>query len=1111
MRQALLCLAILALFTMGLTAAPVASIKGYVRDSSGAVVPNAAVELRNTATNIAQQTKSDDSGFYQFLQLNPGKYEVSTEAPGFRKSNVRGIDVLVDQIVSLDIKLDVGQVSETVEVSGAQTALVETERISTGTNLDPKMVTNLPTANRRFNDLAILTPGVTFSASGTQAGGFAAAGSRAQSTNWMIDGVNALDPQVNGPLNSFRIADAVQELSVMTSAWSAEFGRQSGAQVNVVTKSGTNQFHGTAFWFIRNDALNAADFFTNKVGGTKNILRRNQYGLTFGGPIIRDKTFFFYSWEALQQKNPLPTTGTVPTQAQRDAIRDPIAREIVKFFPLPTLPNAAAGSLNYVGNLDQSANDNTHLVRIDHTLTSKDRLSGRYIWFGGDTLAAVTLPNNGTKNTPGSQTLAVSDVHTFSPTFFAELRAGYSRNKTDFKPQDWGLNAADVLKGVPGVVDATKDPLNSGLPRVQIAGYALLGGATNLPQGRITNSYELFANFTKQSPFGWTRHTMKFGYAGRREETRRFLNGNSRGQLVFAGWDQFAGVCSTCGNQSLLQRSQIRTGDTLGHWYRYPHAFYLQDDIKVKPNFTLKFGLRYELPEVSVEKNDRATNFIDGVGPVLVGTNKLLDLDPTKRGRDAFIYRDAGFTLSRSGTQPDRNNFGPVVGFAYTPKFAQSIFGDGKTVIRGGFRVGFDEVFNNVPVNQTLNAPWVLTTEQRAGATQPSAGFGWNVAFDQNVPLVARTTQAPGAPAVGLVAFNGYDPNAPTSYAYNWNFSVQREITRTASVEVSYIGTAGHKLGIFIDANEPNVIVRDPGRRGDQAPNEQVYPFPQWGSLRGAYATFQGNSSFHGLVISGKIRAASMLTMNSSYTWGHAIDNSSAFFGSDDDAGVPVTRNRLDLERANSGNDQRHRFINLFVFDVPYGKGRRFGTNLNPVMNQVLGGWSLSAITNLTTGHPFTVFANTAVDFSGFNQLIDRPDAGQGTLKINRGNPDAFFDPAWFGKTPGAFCPGSTTLLASAGCAPVGRVGTLGRNAFYGPGLINVDMTVSKSFPIRERVRLEYRADFFNVMNHTNFALVGANRSMNNGQFGQLGSTSELNGGNTGGPRVIQMTLRVVF
>ena len=452
---------------------------------------------------------------------------------------------------------------------------------------------------------------------------------------------------------------------------------------------------------------------------------------------------------------------------------------------------------------------------------------------------------------------------------------------------------------MPGIVDAAVNPVDSGLPRVGISGYVSLGGANNNPSGRITNTYELFSNATKVAPLGWIRHTVKFGYSGRREETRRFLDGASRGSVTFADFDHFAGTCATCNGQSLLLTSTIRTGDTLGHWYRYAHAFYVLDDIKVKPNLTLNIGLRYELPSVATEKRLKGTNFVPGIGAMLDGTNQILDIDPTKTGSSSFVYRTSSYALPAAGVNPDNNNFAPMFGFAYSPKFGSGWLNDQKTVIRGGFRVSYDDMFNNVPVNQTLSPPFSITTTQRAGQTQPSAGYAWGQAFNQSVPLV------------GLISFNGIDPNARTSYAYNWNFGVAREISRTASIDVSYIGATGHKLGIYLDANEPSVIVRNQGLRGSQAPNEQVFPFPQWSSA--AVASFVGNSSFHALVVSGKVRLNNLLTMNSSYTWGHGIDNSSSLFGSENDFGQPDDGRNLRAERGASANDQRHRFINAFA------------------------------------------------------------------------------------------------------------------------------------------------------------------------------------------------------
>jgi hypothetical protein len=314
--------------------------------------------LSNEQTGVPQKTATDSVGLYQFLDLNPGRYTVSVAVQGFRTTEVKGLVVLVDQIVSLDLKLQLGDVSQSVEVS-SNVELLQTESPATGTNITSVLTAGLPLANRQFTDLAVLTPGASFAAPGAQAGAFAVAGTRSQSTNWQIDGVNAIDPNVNGPTNSYRIADAIQELSVATSAYSAQFGRASGGQVSVVTKSGTNAFHGGVFEFLRNDAIDADSFFTNALNGVKPVLRYNQFGGTLGGPIKRNKTFFFYSFERLDEINPTAVSAVVPTFAQRASIKDPIAANLVQFYPLPTVTTAAAGSTNFVGNVPNLTKDNT--------------------------------------------------------------------------------------------------------------------------------------------------------------------------------------------------------------------------------------------------------------------------------------------------------------------------------------------------------------------------------------------------------------------------------------------------------------------------------------------------------------------------------------------------------------------------------------------------------------------------------------------------------------------------------------------------------------------------------------------------------------------------------
>jgi hypothetical protein len=410
-------------------------------------------------------------------------------------------------------------------------------------------------------------------------------------------------------------------------------------------------------------------------------------------------------------------------------------------------------------------------------------------------------------------------------------------------------------------------------------------------------------------------------------------------------------------------------------------------------------------------------------------------------------------------------------------------------VIRAGFRIGYDDLFNNIPINQTSNSPFSLTTTQTAGVTQPGT-YSWNLAFNQSVPLVTTT---PGGTKVGLDSFNAEAANARQAYAENYNLTLQREITRGSTIEVSYIGTSGHRLGVILDANQPAVIVNNPALRGSQAPNVQLFPYPNWSNVN--VGSFDGSSVFNGLVVSGKIHVSRRLTMNSSYTWSHSIDDTSSFLGTTFDSEQPASSNApLSEQRSNSAFDQRQRFINAFTYDLPFGRGGSILKDANKLVNGLVSGWTLSGITNLNTGQPFTVLTNTNQDYSGFNQFVDRPNyICGGPLQLNRSKRLDLFNTACF--TP----------------AYAGQIGSTDRNAFYGPGLVDFDASLAKRFSITERIALAFRADFFNALNHTNFALTSANRTESSGTFGQISAVAGLAGGNNGGPRVIQVTGRLSF
>jgi hypothetical protein len=498
---------------------------------------------------------------------------------------------------------------------------------------------------------------------------------------------------------------------------------------------------------------------------------------------------------------------------------------------------------------------------------------------------------------------------------------------------------------------------------------------------------------------GRSRHSLRFGYHIREEQARRYLDSVERGSFTFQSWADFAA--------GQVYQSQFKTGNTLGYWNRFPWDFYIQDQFKIKDNVTLNYGLRYEYPSAIHQVRQQAVNFLSGIGPVLLGSNQLVTIDPTKVGPSSFVLKQAPVTLSNTGVNLDKNNWAPVVGLAYTPRFAKALFGNDATVIRAGFRIGYDDIFNNIPANLGLNAPYNVSTTQTAGVTQPGK-FSWATGFNQNVPLV-KLDPTTGLPYVGLVGFSAEDPNIRSAYVYQYNLGIQRRLGNNLSLELDYQGSTGHKLGLFVDLNQPSVIVNDPTKPGNASPNKQIYPYPTFAAV--GTGKDIGNSNYNGMVVTAKYQSSHGYFLQASYTLSKSIDDGSAFLGSTGEASTVVDGNHINLDRGPSSFDTRQRAVVVYNLNLPAGPGHRvLGWN-NVLNRELFGGWQISGITSAQTGQPFTGY-NSSLDFSGFNQGVDRPDViGTGKLQQNNGNPDAAFDTTYFSKTP-----------------PTGRAGTSGRN-----------------------------------------------------------------------------------
>jgi hypothetical protein len=1062
---------------------PTASIVGTVYDRSGAAVPGAQLVLKDIATATPRTTTTSAAGGYEFLELRPSMYDLAVEAKGFRRTVVRNIVAHVGLVVHLDVSLEVGDVREAVEVR-AETPLIEPDKTSISTAVDVRAMQNLPLLDRQFLNLALTVPGTTPGAPGTAMAAtsvetFTVAGMRSQSNNYTLDGISNNDPHINGPLNLFRLSDAVQEFNVGTSIASAEVGRNSGAQVSIITKSGGNAYHGTLFYYHRNDAFDATPFFLNRAGQPKNPLRRHQFGGTVGGFIRPNKTFWFFSFEGFRQRIQDPATARVPTDAERAAVTDPVSQRLLQFWPRANTPQLLATTgKNWAGTVPDETKDETYLWRIDQNLNNNHRLTGRYAWFHGSTLGMVGAggPFNGSStNKPGQHSILLQETYA-TGSLVNEFRLGYSRNRVLFEAADVSVNPATIFTDaagnpLPGYIDTRVDPLDGGLPRITITGFTngALGTGIAQPQGRATNTYELLNDFSLIGPWGHTRHTLRLGVAAHREIANLFLNVFYRGSISFPRWAAFA--------SGQPQRGSLGTGaeGTFRTWSRLPVYLYIQDTLRLRNDLTINYGLRWEYPGAFSEKWDRGSNFVPDVGQMVLDSNLRIDVDPTQLGRAALLLTPISTRLPSTGQfSVAKKNFGPFLGIAYAPKFWSGLFGDGKTVIRTGFRLSFDDIFDDVPTFMGTNFPPVLTT------TLPTGAYTWGTVLSQNQRLFSPDPTVVPQGERGIVAFSGWDVNPPSPYAMNYALEMQRQLGRNFAVEASYIGSLGRKLLVALDRNEPIVTVNDPAKRGDEAPNVRTFPFRQYSNI--SQGAFVSNSNFSGMLLKVRKRSSYGLSFTVSYELSKSLDDNSTFLPTDGATGnYSDSRNRK-LDYGLSSFDVRQRVIASWVYELPVGPNRALLGRARGFPAQVAGGWTISGITSYRSGFPFTVRASSNTDYSGLNQFSDRVNLRPGVTHVptNMSNPDHAFDPTVF-DFPQA-----------------GSVGNVGRNTLIGPHFVNQDFAILKNFPFAENRRVQFRAEFFNLFNHTNFKL--PENTLDQSAVGKIGDAYD--------PRLIQLSLR---
>lgn len=1067
-------------------------VEGTVTDSSGAAIAQAQVTAKNADTGLARSTQTDDQGFYFITELPLGDYTVTVSKGGFRTATVQGVHVGVSARERLNVQLRPGEVRETVVVN-EEVPLVETTLDNLGGTLDAKQVEQLPVNGRDFSKILTMVPGATadpgaVSESPGSFGLFSINGNRGRSNNYLLDGTDMNDGYRNDPaVNEGGVfgvpatilpLDAVAEFGIL-SGTEAEYGRNSGAIVNIVTKSGTNHIHGSGFEYFRNNHLDARNYF-NTADQPQDLFLNNQFGGSVGGPIVKDRTFFFASYEGQRERVGIPNQINVPTQALINAQEVTINPVIAKLLarnpwgvPLPagtpgdSTPATIQATNNAFNSLDSV------IGKIDQHVGEKDLLTGRYFFGNSSQNFPLGLqqgavgPGFNTIVPTRVQVVSLSYTHVISSNLLMEFRGGWNRFFETFTPQDASFSPASI--GLVSVNDS--DPLFGGLPQMSIGGgFSSLGNGGSQPRGRVDTNWQYFTNLS----YTKGKHNFKTGIEFRRTSINGFQDTHFRGSLSFADLSSFLQGIVSGGNES--------AGDAHRVTHQNNYGLYFQDNFRLTRRLTVNYGLRWDYFGVIHEEHNRFSIFDPTTQSLVqVGSPGLPGLYPK-----------------------DFNNFSPRASFAY------DLTGDGKTVVRAGAGLYYDAFSQDFFLGQ---APY-------------NCGFCPGAAYNAIGPSVININKSPAASTGGVItagvpvflptigALTGFNPASDvfsvdqrlrTPYVYEYNLNVQRQLTGPMALQVGYVGSAGRKLFRYLDINQVN-------------PATGVVPYPTIttgaGSVSGSYINqFQSSasSSYNSLQVVLTMKSWHGLTSTVNYTWSHSIDNASDGLDFVPQASQPDNSYRPDLERGNSNFDVRNRLSWNYHYEIP-------GSAWMPKLTK---GWSLDGVLTLASGAPYDPTYYFEGDFNGSGEGFGRLDLV--------GNPYA-----------GTSMPGNILNLAAfvvpctwngVACTGGQHFGNIGRNAFTGPHYRNFDFSLAKNTPLGERVTMQVRADFFNIFNHPNFSNpelpcycvdllsnsapdVHGHPTSPTGAFG-ITATPDVGSGNPflggGGPRDIQLAVRFSF
>jgi hypothetical protein len=1124
--------------------AQTASINGTITDPTGAVVPGATISVVNQATNASRETQSNESGTYTIPSLPPGVYDLTIAKSGLKTIQFAAVTLTVDQALTIDGKLEVGTAAQTVTVEGTNIAPIDTTDSQISNIVDQKQIAALPLILRDPYQLVLLTPGTTYTNTGTT--GFSINGGRDRNNNFQLDGANNNDPGVPGAGLATLNPDATEEFRVITNSYLPEFGRNSSSVIDIITRSGTNAFHGDVYYFGRWNALGARDFFNGPDTGAQSPYVRNTFGASIGGPVIKNKLFFFFNYEGNRFATATTTVANVPDAAFKTGAftytdptsgpvninvstpgsannafglaLDPQALKILNFYPAANGPEIVQGvsSQFFFGDTDL-VEANNYLAKVDFTISPRNTLSVRYLANKATDNGANTniLPGIGGAASSGlTQSLAGHLATTISPTLQNDLYAGANRSFQNFACN--GVSTIDSL-GLGGL-DAFGRGRDFLLPAFTPVGCTVLGDSNG--QDRPFGTYSLGDNLTKIKG----THTLKFGVEFGDNYSNDFDNFGSRptpnfavftntgtsaltGTTPFSNptvedavWGLLGGVFTESQTQYFDSQGNRDLSDERGFRERDIAGFF-QDQWKIKSNFTLNYGLRYEWDGTPWVIRDQlssiTTEALTGPGPINF------------------------FQVTRGGPTPlypnDTRGFEPRIGFAWDP------WKDGKTSIRGGFGYFRDRDFFNLTGDTRANPPFSLPLVNTVYTGQNATNTNPATAADQITNIAIPTTQ----PAPGLSLPDGafafpvtIDPNFHVPYVQQRNFGIQRQLGQGFVLEVEYVGNKANRLLRVIDGNPPipalvaqlrafcsvpnpfNCVdspTADPSVETVQGSN--LYVGAETGVLpfdaTNNFAAFHSNlvasiaqSNYNSLQTTLNKQFSHGMSFQVNYTYAHAIDDASdAFQPQQDQTVFPPNSNELKREKGNSSFDVRHRAVINYIAELPFGRGK---SRLNQgLLGIALEGWSWSGIATLQSGFPFEIFA-PGID-------------SDGTGATQR---------ASFSTTP-TVVPVSSPLTQTG--PNVGRFafplfggpGNVGRNSFYGPSYKNFDMVIAKTTKITERINLEFRSEYYNLFNHPNFQQPD-NFITDGALFGQSSAEVGRNDSTTGA-RQLQFGMKLHF